>query len=103
MEYMRNGKKSLDSKTWSKFLYRTRILKRLREGGSASLSPIIRETNLNYSDGRSLIFKMDEEGLITLTSLGRMTIVEINSLGHQYLTEFKRFCDVIETLKNPEA
>jgi len=89
----------MNRKPWLQFLHRTRILKRLRDRGSDSLSPIIRDASLNYSDGRSLIFKMGEEGLVTLTSLGRMIIVEINSLGHQYLTEFNRFCGIIETLK----
>ena len=46
---------------------------------------------------------MEQEGLITLTPHKKMKAVNITPLGNRYLAEFKRFCDIIETLKNPEA
>ena len=92
----------MDAKTWSKFLYRTRILNRVNIG-TASISRIVAGANLNWSNGRRLIHLMEQEGLITLTPHKKMKTVDITPLGYRYLVEFKRFCDVIETLKKDNS
>ncbi len=93
----------MDQKTWNRHRYRARVLNRLITGGEGSTTRIIMGANLNTKRGTDIVTEMEQDGLITRLWDGRMKNVAITQRGRRYLSEFNRFCEVIETLKREET
>ena len=93
----------MDIKPWNKHRFRARVLNRLIDGGGGSITRIVTGANLNSERGRPLIREMAKDGLIKLTPMGRMNRVSITPMGTRYMSEFNRFCGIIETLKSGDG